>query len=598
LPPVHPKSAFAAIGLCLAIWVLLFLVFDGWLLGDDLSAYWQGGAYGAAAAALGYNALVYALLTAVFAAILGRWIGGTLAAGIVYGVLSLACFLKLKNLGEPIYPWDYLSIPQFAGMSVGYAAIAGKAVAVLCLIALCLVALVVQQRRERRASRAGAAALAVVLAVASHFLFLSKTTTRRPGGVVHVAWSQADNLRANGLLSFLALNLGPALISEPPGYDRAAIQAICSEPQSLAPTGGRPADVVLVLDEAFTRIDRTFARWVKFNRELTPFFTSLKPGKLSLPTFGGFTANAEFEILTGTAYADLPSGSVPYQQYLQRTFPFSLPRLFERAGYRTIAVHPFLRTFWNRDHALRQLGFDQFLSIEDLGLGPAIPYVRDQALLPVITRLLDDDHRPPLFIFVITMENHGPWFAPRYEHRTVELEAAPADWTSAARESFANYGQGAANADAFLHGLVDYAKARANVVVAMFGDHHPTFLIPDMGNRNLMALPFGDPAKVLPADYAHRAIMETEYAIWPGGGPAELQAAFLGPLLAQRAGIGLDRYWSFIAHAAREHPVVQRRFVTNPDGAAADADDATVRGLRLLQYDLLFGRQYANSACK
>ena len=52
-------------------------------------------------------------------------------------------------------------------------------------------------------------------------------------------------------------------------------------------------------------------------------------------TFGGGTVRPEFEILTGMTTSMLPSGNVPYQQYVFNNI-YSYAREFKNQGYDTI----------------------------------------------------------------------------------------------------------------------------------------------------------------------------------------------------------------------------------------------------------------------
>ena len=80
---------------------------------------------------------------------------------------------------------------------------------------------------------------------------------------------------------------------------------------------------------------------------------------------GRGTAKTEYEFLTGNSMAFLPSGSIPYQQYVLEPTA-SLASLLKENGYRTLAIHPGERTSWQRNQAYPLLGFDQFKCVEDM----------------------------------------------------------------------------------------------------------------------------------------------------------------------------------------------------------------------------------------
>ena len=592
-----PPSYLAALA---AAWLLLFAFADGWLLGTRFDHYLATGQPFVAATAFVLNLFLFTWLVLLGATMLSRPRVAFLLTAALYLVLALASRLKLANLGEPVLPWDWLAVRQFAGMSSGYLALDTRSIVTLVGAAASIVLALALWRRDQRVPRRKPLIAAVMLGVPLYVIYIGVEPARKPLGLLNMAWAQPANLRAHGLLNHLALNIRPALVTPPPSYGLESIRALCAAPTAASPAAPvrKHPHVIVVLNEAFTRIDRTLAPQVVFSAELAPYFGSLDPATISVPSFGGYTANTEFELLTGTPIAFLPSGAIPFQHYLREPQPNALPRLFQRAGYRAIALHPFHRTFWNRDTAFALLGFERFVAIDDLGLPPT-PYVRDAALVEPIAALVAASEQP-LFLFVTTMENHGPWFDRRYGTPNIGVSHVPADWTSTARDTIATYAQGVRNADDFLRDLVSRFAARDDVMIAMFGDHQPTIVVPDMDNRNLMALRFGDPAQSLPPRYEERAILETEVAFWPRRVPLppHAQVTLIGPALARAAGVPLDGYWRTVERAGALHPTLQKRFVTDAQGGVAAHGDAKALGaLRLLQHDSLFGARHAGTYC-
>jgi hypothetical protein len=115
------KASGRRVALFLLAWAALFLFTDWWLLGTRFDHYLASGPSLAAAAALAVNLLLFCWLVLVVAVVVGRTRTAFLLVAAAYVLLALASRLKLANLGEPLLPWDYLSIRQFAGMASGYA---------------------------------------------------------------------------------------------------------------------------------------------------------------------------------------------------------------------------------------------------------------------------------------------------------------------------------------------------------------------------------------------------------------------------------------------------------------------------------------------
>ncbi|NEU14790.1 LTA synthase family protein [Methylobacterium sp. BTF04] len=136
-------------------------------------------------------------------------------------------------------------------------------------------------------------------------------------------------------------------------------------------------------------------------------------GRLRVPAHGAYTMRTEHAVLTGRDANDLGFGS--FDPYLTHSGeePTSLARLARQSGFETVFVHPFHRDFFNRAAVVTRLGFDRLVMEEAFGDAPRIgPYVGDRALAERV--LAEVQARSgPLFLFCVTMENHGPWKAGR-----------------------------------------------------------------------------------------------------------------------------------------------------------------------------------------
>jgi phosphoglycerol transferase MdoB-like AlkP superfamily enzyme len=117
---------------------------------------------------------------------------------------------------------------------------------------------------------------------------------------------------------------------------------------------------------------------------------------------------AEFAVLTGIPESELGYDRFnPYHAFARVPIA-SLVWHLRSQGYRTVCLHPFDRSFFRRDLTLPALGFETFLGIETLGGSRRPPYYSDPELANHVLRVLDAEG-PRVFIFAITMGNHGPW---------------------------------------------------------------------------------------------------------------------------------------------------------------------------------------------
>lgn len=140
-------------------------------------------------------------------------------------------------------------------------------------------------------------------------------------------------------------------------------------------------------------------------------------GALELDWRGAYTMRSEFAVLTGLKPRALETyGFDPYR--LAAMVPTeSLARRMKRLGYRTVVCHPNDGRFFDRNRVMPNLGFDEFIDLEALKKLDARftkpeaycgHYVSDEALLAWAAEYLEKA-REPVFLFVVTMEAHGPW---------------------------------------------------------------------------------------------------------------------------------------------------------------------------------------------
>jgi phosphoglycerol transferase MdoB-like AlkP superfamily enzyme len=144
-----------------------------------------------------------------------------------------------------------------------------------------------------------------------------------------------------------------------------------------------------------------------------------------------------------------------------------------RQGYKTVCLHPFDRSFFRRDLTLPALGFESFLGIESLGGSRRPPYYSDPELALHVLRALDAEG-PRVFIFAITMGNHGPW-------RDAVFPTDPAlrrsfDPTGVPQGAeLLHYLEGLRRSDEMLQILRSGLQQRGgDGVLAFYGDHLPS----------------------------------------------------------------------------------------------------------------------------
>jgi phosphoglycerol transferase MdoB-like AlkP superfamily enzyme len=158
-------------------------------------------------------------------------------------------------------------------------------------------------------------------------------------------------------------------------------------------------------------------------REITPNLNALLKHSLYFSNFyeqvyNGTTSDAE--LMANTSVYPVRKGST-FFRFPNNTYN-SLPRLLQKKGYATLAVHPDRGAYWNWMEALSSFGFEKCLDStafeidEVIGLG-----LSDGSLFRQVNDMLRSQ-RQPFYLFMITLTSHAPFSLPPH-HRTLQLDA-------------------------------------------------------------------------------------------------------------------------------------------------------------------------------
>jgi hypothetical protein len=298
-------------------------------------------------------------------------------------------------------------------------------------------------------------------------------------------------------------------------------------PPPPAPQIGRPRStappIVMLQCESFFDARRLHP---DMPVELLPAFdhcirTGIQSGRFAVSGWGAYTVRAEFSALTGLDVEALGFDRWnPYHAFAKTPLP-SLAWQLRDQGYRTLCLHPFDKRFYGRRKVMKALGFDEFWGEEHFADGErAGPYIADAELARRAAAILRDARRG-LFLFAITMENHGPWVSDN-GHCSL-ADPAPMLPTVPGVSELRRFLHGLKHTDEMLGAVCETLAGLDGGLVAAYGDHLPSL------PAALKALGFTDSA--------------TDYAIWDarGGrgsrrdiGAHELPAA----LLAAQAALG------------------------------------------------------------
>lgn len=202
---------------------------------------------------------------------------------------------------------------------------------------------------------------------------------------------------------------------------------------------------------------------------------SMQYGNLTVPAWGANTLRTEYAFLSGINNQQLHHYRFNPYQFIATDSSPSIVSYLKSLGYRCVCVHPNHSVFFKRNQVFPLLGFDEFIDINQFDrTQTAGPYISDQAVAVKIQELLNqaDDPRP-LFIFAITMENHGPL------HLETYTEADLAQFYCAEppkqHHDLTIYLKHLKNADQMLLDLTEFLKAQVTeTIICWYGDHVPS----------------------------------------------------------------------------------------------------------------------------
>jgi phosphoglycerol transferase MdoB-like AlkP superfamily enzyme len=570
--------------------------------------------------------ICFVILLAIYLlllALVGDVLWGLLLTAILLVVVSGVSGAKFGFLGEYLYPWDFMLAGQLLKLfpdllkGVNAPALAG---ALLLLITAPLGMYAAQRRFQALKVRVkgwgvrlGMLAVSVALLYAFALQVAPVKKLYAQWAIQDINWDQTANYHTNGFLLGFALNTKNAIVFPPRDYNEKAILEIVDE---IAKAGGResaepPAkdvfaqrqaaqkpNIIIVMDEAFW--DPTLLGAERFAEDPLPTVHKYQSGWMLSPQFGGGTANVEFEVLTGMSVSFLPQGSIAYQQYVKKPIP-SMVSLLAEQGYAPIAIHPYSRWFWDRDDVYEYMGFREFFSevnfVNPVRRGP---YIADSE---VARRIMDvvEAEREPVFIYAVTMQNHGPYEANRYGAE--QLKVSGEAMTESTRSIVESYAQGAADADQALREMIEhFGSSDEPTIVAFFGDHLPYLGPGYQAYKEMGLIPGGGEGEGVWSLQQWQTMRSTPLVIWSNVRNAKppkaplISPSFLGPVLFDFAGLEKPLYYQFL----EQYMSVMPGFTTNvkSDGQGRlfretpESYKELVEKYRKLQYDILFGKRY------
>ena len=208
-------------------------------------------------------------------------------------------------------------------------------------------------------------------------------------------------------------------------------------------------------------------------------------GSCAVNIFGGGTANTEFEFLTGIS-TKYYCGNLMYNNYINEN-QMSMVGYMKQLGYHTVSIHPYKKSFFNREEVYSYFGFDESYFLENMThtTDRFDITISDYSLTQEIIEKFENNEKnsdAPFFNFSVSVGNHKPCLSyvsglPYVYKQKVNIQTENGKaLDEIAERDVTRYYTGVYDTNQAFTQLVSYfEKVEEPTVILLFGDHAPPF---------------------------------------------------------------------------------------------------------------------------
>lgn len=503
-------------------------------------------------------------------------------------IIGLISRQKLVLRGEPLLPWDLILGKEALNITKNFSGaieiIPLLYIGVSAIVLLAFIRLIPRETFSWQKKLATfTLSLAVLVSFSTEILSLERTFSLR-----QINWSQKLNYDENGMFLGFILNTAYLTVDKPKDYEQELVKEIMdnTEPAYAVDPDFKP-NIIFVMSEAFW--DPTLLNEISFSEDPLPYFRSLQndytSGMMLSPVYGGGTANTEFEVLTGLSTQFLPKGVIPYVEYVRKPI-VALPAILKKQGYTTTAIHTYDNWFYGRNNVYKNLTFDKFISKEFFDQPEYYgQYIRDTELSKRILEEIKKTEKPD-FVYAISMQAHGPYSTEENPDKLIEVSG---NISPSSKAILANYTQTISDVDQSLKLLIEgLEQLNEPSIVVFFGDHLPmlgtNFDVYSEANFFRDELNYQD----------YLNMYSVPFVVWDNysGNKEELRisANFLSSYILERTKKTGSPTTDFLNSLTQNGSNV---LISEHHQMREAISQKEIDQYQLLQYDLLFGNEYA-----
>lgn len=409
----------------------------------------------------------------------------------------------------------------------------------------------------------------VIYVIAMLFIFAGSTWYGKANDILH---RKFDNLiigyQEYGVAYSFTVTLCDTGIDRPIDYSREKVRRLVKKieeksSKSEQETEKHTPNIIFVQLESL--FDITTVKGLTCSKDPIPVIHKLQEeytgGKLNVPVYGAGTINTEFEVISGMNTDYFGVGEYPYRSILHKTQCDSMAYWMRNQGYTASVVHNNNASFYDRDAVFCNLGFDYFVTSENMNIPNTDGWAKDKILTNEILNVMKKTQTKD-YIYAISVQGHGDYPTEPMENPEITVDTGTED------EKYNNqveyYTNQIYEMDAFIGELVkELENYPEEVMLIAYGDH-----LPSLGHES--------------SDIEGGTKYQTPYFIWDNFGYNKEHG---------KEESGNVQAWQLASKVLKQ--IGMSEGVLNGYHQTMSDSKSYKKNLKLLQYDLLYGSKFA-----
>jgi len=381
------------------------------------------------------------------------------------------------------------------------------------------------------------------------------------------AFSDDTRFDSNQFIGNFAVSLNQQItnkVKEPENYSEELVNSMLEENDIPVSSEVTKPNIIFIMSESFG--DFRKLNGMQVSEDIYESFDKAKEmsfsGNAIVPTFGGNTVRTEFELMFGLPVKSLKDATIPHSLIPDDIELDTFAQMYKKQGYHTTYLHPFSSSFYDREDAYSEYGFDRLIFIDDL----TVPvnyfrdYVNDETLYRQTEKVMEETAGPD-YIHITTMQNHQPYGEDGTNEVSIYLDGIKL------------------TCDELLNFFEKLKSFKEPTIVFFMGDHLPFF---SPGNNLYQDL--GITAENCQVLYDETYLIWNNYSLSYKALPDYTVSAFYLPhIIYDFAGLTPNEFNATLLKAMNEEPVYSTPY-----------SDENFELLDILTYDRTIGMGYSD----